>query len=328
MALPVTVYRWDDAGAPQLTTEGKPSQFFEILKKCLVEGYGNKQPLGWTAPYEDLANLKIAFRNSTADGSGGYVRFSAANDNNNSNVEYQSALTMTGLQDSEMYRTGYKCLLNSDSDRNQWVLIGTSTGFYFMVTSSILATAVYVYQQYHGVDNCFFCGDIESVVSNDLGKFVATNPDTSDTGDQSSTQYTQGFHYMNYYGVFGKIYESSGGNESKDHSYFTLWSVANINPVKESSQGHAIYSKLPIVVSGYTQNQTGLNDSEGTPIRDSLLMPPYRGFIPGVLQASNSNHPDDDWPVVKTINGKQHWLLKNTGNIAPQFWIDMESWDA
>lgn len=47
--VPVKVYRWDDAGAPQvLPAEG---DIKTILKACLVTGYGEnenrKEPLGW-----------------------------------------------------------------------------------------------------------------------------------------------------------------------------------------------------------------------------------------------------------------------------------------
>lgn len=47
--VPVKVYRWDDAGAPKLTTDS--GAFKTVLKACLVTGYGEaenrKEPLGW-----------------------------------------------------------------------------------------------------------------------------------------------------------------------------------------------------------------------------------------------------------------------------------------
>ena len=70
MAQAVTVYRWDDPGAPQIV-DGRPSEFINVFKKCLVEGYGDKQPLGWQVQLEEAIN-KISFINDvTAGGSGG-----------------------------------------------------------------------------------------------------------------------------------------------------------------------------------------------------------------------------------------------------------------
>ena len=54
MASPVTIYRWDDVGAPQIV-DGKPSEYMNMLKKCLVEGYGSKASLGWTV-VDDIAS--------------------------------------------------------------------------------------------------------------------------------------------------------------------------------------------------------------------------------------------------------------------------------
>lgn len=75
MGLPVTVYRWDDAGAPQLSKGIKPSELINVLKKCLVDGYGSKQGAGWSVPFMDLASNQIVFRNSTLQGSGSFVKF-------------------------------------------------------------------------------------------------------------------------------------------------------------------------------------------------------------------------------------------------------------
>ena len=53
--VPVKVYRWDDAGAPQvMPVDGAVKT---ILKACLVTGYGEnenrKEPLGWEMLHEN-----------------------------------------------------------------------------------------------------------------------------------------------------------------------------------------------------------------------------------------------------------------------------------
>lgn len=51
MAQALTVYRWDDLGAPQLTqTHGSA---VDVLKKCLIDGYGAKSAAGWVL--EDIS---------------------------------------------------------------------------------------------------------------------------------------------------------------------------------------------------------------------------------------------------------------------------------
>ena len=43
--VPVTVYRSTDEGAPQLSAAA--GSLKTVLKACLTNGYGTKQPLGW-----------------------------------------------------------------------------------------------------------------------------------------------------------------------------------------------------------------------------------------------------------------------------------------
>ena len=46
-----TVYRWDDSGAPSLA--GVEGTLIDVLRGCLVDGYGAKAGAGWTIAYED-----------------------------------------------------------------------------------------------------------------------------------------------------------------------------------------------------------------------------------------------------------------------------------
>lgn len=49
--VPVTVYRSTDEGAPQLSAAA--GSLKTVLKACLTNGYGTKQPLGWDMQYEN-----------------------------------------------------------------------------------------------------------------------------------------------------------------------------------------------------------------------------------------------------------------------------------
>jgi len=60
----VTVYRSTDSGAPFLNA--MQGSFINVLRKCLVDGYGAKSGAGWTMPYirqqgETLAQTNITF---------------------------------------------------------------------------------------------------------------------------------------------------------------------------------------------------------------------------------------------------------------------------
>lgn len=91
MGLPVTVYRWDDDGAPQITNR-TPSEMVDVLKKVLVTGYGTKASLGWNIAFEDVGTQKIAFRNNTTLGSGGYVQFWCPEGTNLTNSRFSYGL--------------------------------------------------------------------------------------------------------------------------------------------------------------------------------------------------------------------------------------------
>lgn len=74
----VTLYKYDDVGAPQLT--GEVGKVIAVLDACLVNGYGDKSPAGWTkeftgtnkAVYRPPAGNRLYLRilndNSTTDG--------------------------------------------------------------------------------------------------------------------------------------------------------------------------------------------------------------------------------------------------------------------
>lgn len=59
MSLPVTMYRWDDPGAPQLDLNN--GSMLQVLKKCLIDGYGTKQGAGWTLNEISADNNNMIF---------------------------------------------------------------------------------------------------------------------------------------------------------------------------------------------------------------------------------------------------------------------------
>lgn len=68
-----TVYYSDDAGAPVLTN-GQDA-FYQVVKACLIDGYGSKAAAGWSVVYDDwAASGHASFTNAGQSGVLGLVR--------------------------------------------------------------------------------------------------------------------------------------------------------------------------------------------------------------------------------------------------------------
>lgn len=66
-------YRSDDASAP--TLNGQAGSLIDVLKACLVDGYGAKAGAGWTLEIAEVANNnKILLRNNSVSGTGRFFR--------------------------------------------------------------------------------------------------------------------------------------------------------------------------------------------------------------------------------------------------------------
>jgi len=65
------VYRFDDGNAP--VHVGTAGSLVNLLEKCLVTGYGDKLPAGWTKDYANVENTIAAFRNNPATGTGFFL---------------------------------------------------------------------------------------------------------------------------------------------------------------------------------------------------------------------------------------------------------------
>lgn len=70
--MPVRVYSSIDAGAPALRGN-TPGDLINLLKKCLVDGYGSKVGAGWTQAFVNGANTIAAFKQG-AGSNGMYLR--------------------------------------------------------------------------------------------------------------------------------------------------------------------------------------------------------------------------------------------------------------
>lgn len=313
MGLPVTVYRYTDAGAPQLVN-ANTSEWINILKKVLVEGYGTKAPLGWTLEFENAAAFKVAFRNTTTDGgSGGYFQFSGANSNNATCLMWASA-GMSNL-DAFIKEVPYRALINQATHRG-WEIIGTSRGFYLilhqtnkMTMSDGTNTSSYSYYQ------MYFIGDVESFYANDQSTFTLI----SGTGGGNTT----GNLGVNNNIKYARFYDADGGNgtvtEYTANDPFT--GNNNISSYNQNAETLGIQHILSPLLLTIPYNTT---DRNGDVAASSNIKPMVRAKIPGMHSSCFMGYRDENWPIDLPMNGVMHTLLRS--NYAPHLWINTEQW--
>jgi hypothetical protein len=174
----VTVYRWDDPGAPQIGSIDLWPGILNILKKCLVEGYGTKSAAGWTVEYEDVPTNKCVFRNDPVDGSGGYVQFERVT---NQATWLKCATQMTGIDEyvnpSYMYSFNLEINSTSSFDNCLWLLLATKYGFYLYFAQN--NTGGSSYGTTGGAHAAFYIGDYISAIKNHPGTFIIVAPTLS-----------------------------------------------------------------------------------------------------------------------------------------------------
>ena len=166
--MPVTVYRYDDVGAPVLSSPSAGS-LIGVLDACLVNGYGSKSPAGWTKPYSGT-NL-AAYRQGS--GSRFYLRvYDGSGTKKASVVGYES---MTGISSgSNLFPTAaqhsaglYITIGTTAAPTGQepWVLVAVDKRFYLWIgfeftSASALSDSV-------AGQGLFFFGDIVSFKPSD-----------------------------------------------------------------------------------------------------------------------------------------------------------------
>ncbi|MCU8034365.1 MULTISPECIES: hypothetical protein [unclassified Shewanella] len=312
MGLPVTVYRYTDAGAPQLVNSSA-SEWITILKKCLVEGYGSKAPLGWTVAFEDALNFKIAFRNTTLNGgSGGYFQFNGPN-TANATCTLRCAASMAAL-DSFIKQVPARGLQGQTTYRG-WEIIGTSRGFYLILhrTNNLLmsdstSTSTYIYFQ------MYFIGDIDSLYANDQSLFTLV----SGTNGAATTN-SFGVNHLTRYATF---YDTDAGAGSAIEysaiAFFPMIANTAYNVNAETAGLQHILSPVTLTCSNTT------TDRNGVLAPSSLITPLARARIPGLYQSSCMGYRNDNWPIDVPMNSVMHTLLRSS--YAPSLWINMVSW--
>lgn len=166
MAIP-TLYKWDDAGAPQLKRQAQ--SLLTILRKCLVEGYGSKAALGWSIAFDDAVNLRTVYRNASGKGE---IRFAPASTPTGDNVAFLAAASFSDIDTalapglSDLALTYF-----SPYEFNRWEVVGTGDAIYLLVWSSTLTESNSYLSARH---QTYFFGNMISPISDDPYPFIAT----------------------------------------------------------------------------------------------------------------------------------------------------------
>lgn len=319
MALPVTMYRWDDVGAPQIV-DGKPSEYMNVLKKCLVEGYGSKASLGWSVAEEIAVPPYIAFKNDvTAGGSGGVITFSADNDLQGTVVKYESCqdyIDKTNQMRKSAY-AGFDRYIDSDLYRlNKWFVIGTSKAFY-----------LFIFSQYH-LDNgnyqgtresiSFFSGDFESLYPNDDATFITVSGQRNNLNPGWNQNFlyvlseSQSVNLLDLYALDGSDSSGIASLSSIFGDYFwvssTFDATANINVLSP------VY-----LLMGFS----GLKTSDSY---QNTSLPFYRGVFPGLFIADAPGHRQEKIPFTRTLDNLNYFSVPSGNSHTSCCWISLEEW--
>lgn len=320
MGLPVTVYRWDDAGAPQIVNR-TPSEMIDVLKKVLVDGYGSKASLGWSIAFEDVGSQKIAFRNNTTLGSGGYVQFWCPEGSNlsASRFSYRSAQSMPNLD--AFVKSGPLGNIwgtSTPTTMKHWMIVGTAAGFYLFTLMN--NTSTYDKQ---GAQSCVvFIGDIHSNYNNDAGRFMAITAASVDV--TSSTSPVNIFS-----GLIPRLYQTDGsstylsGNINR-----SVLAQSPSSATKDDDDTVLGINFATGMITIVAPAASGTTDSAGTPLNQSLLQPFFRGVLPGALSSSFIGYRSKSFPQIRSINGVQHILSAESASttVGCGTWLNIEEW--
>lgn len=130
---PVTVYRWDDTGAPQIGVN-TAGDFKTVLKACLNTGYGSKTSLGWDIVGEDTNRIAVRSANAASTKSVLWV-----DDSHGKTAKVRAYESMTDLDTGTgrfeyYYGHSYEYYpKTSNSGNAKWVLIGHDTAFIVLI---------------------------------------------------------------------------------------------------------------------------------------------------------------------------------------------------
>ena len=293
----VTVYRWDDPGAPVLSNPSAGS-LIGVLDACLVDGYTGKTGAGWTKAFSGT-NL-AAYRQGA--GSMCYLR---VNDGTGSfKVKMLGYESMTGIDTgvnafpttAQLANGVYAAIGTSTTAANKpWIVVADNKRFYLWVGIT-LTTAVNISTSTEAQE-MFFFGDIISFRPGDTYCCQIIGSDSASNGTER-------------FGIVGALTSVTAGsfiardaaqaagsvNNSKYYDYYG----GNSSPTIGSANGVA----YPDPITGGI-NLSRIHVSNGATVKG------IRGRLPGVFAPLNAlpGNNGDTFSGVGDLDGRTFILL-------------------
>ena len=320
MADAVTIYRWDDPGAPQFSSNMPNTiEYINVFKACLVDGYGTKAGAGWTVAEDLTADAKpsMAFRNA---GSGGVTR--VFNDGTDSRwVTVQSYQEYVDKDNNGKASFSASGVLGSNAGPVGWVLIASSKAFYFICTPDLNVN-------YWGTSSSrsfiFHCGDFYSVFPNDPCTFTQICGSGGNADISSSARTTVLPNVLtDDYRTSTNIYALDNTNTSKQYS---LLSALGVGQFKVGGVDAAppqinvmsdVWLKLGATSTTSYYSAGTLNDPS---------FPMLRGRVAGLFISDQSGWRSDPFPVIKTIGGSDYLQMPCYGSSTSAVWVKLGEW--
>ena len=300
--VPVKVYRWDDAGAPKLTTDD--GAFKTILKACLVTGYGEadnrKKPLGWEIHQE--TETAAYFRSKHEKSSKPYLLVNGSSSSYYGSVSAKfkvSADLKPHVENNKVTAEGGNSLNELYCrPRRDWILIGNERGFWLVIGSRYERNIPSIGNKTTPSATALFFGDFASAAPHDAFNAALMSISISDYSVRAGFKKTSIF---------------SGG-------------VDNNIPTKADLRSLMSFS--------------GSNESVGRITKRLIATPFYffqdgdlRGLIPGFLGASTSWFSENNcFEKYRLDNNPDDFLIFTTGytedsGIGKNFLINLTAWD-
>ena len=201
--VPVKVYRWDDADAPQL--DKTAGCMATIFKACLVTGYGTKEGAGWTMPFEDASAGVKVLRPEIGPHTDFYLRLSA---DTGTEMAAQVYLNMTDANTGDLkLQCARPFKYAKAASSGKWVLIASSRSFWFFCEQRQNSKA-------NQTGSYFYCGDLSAGGLGDRPVYLQHSGGGDNTGLFSSMfgiGAAKVYKHENFY-LFGKLMLPSDGN--------------------------------------------------------------------------------------------------------------------
>jgi len=319
MTQPVTTFKWDDPGAPQIV-DGKPSEYMTVIKKALVDGYGSKVATGWIVVVDEIFTttpLLVLKNDTNLGGSGGFIVFDAVDDTAGTNVKVQSCQAY--VDRDTRTNAGAYFVFNRNSSGismlSEWMILATTTCFYFFANAEYSRSRnVNAFQNFNSI--FFFAGDILSFYNNDPGRFITMSGAKNENNHAWSSMLNNKVPGTSASNITD-IYALDGSATFESHSINSV-----LGRKSRSNQVHIEEPSILFMCECFLQ----AGDSISNDIINNINMPLIRAKIPGLYVSTEAGYHNNAMPYFKYINGASHFLVPSAGSATSMTWINTEQW--